>query len=60
MLPPVVTGHHEPHERADHEDLAVGQMQHAQHAEDQRVPDRDERVHRAQHDAVDQLLEQHR
>ena len=48
-----------PHERADHEHLAVREVQHAEHAEDQRVADGDQRVHGAEHHAVDELLGEH-
>ena len=44
---------------AHHEDLAVRQMEQVQHAEDERVADRDERVGAAEHQPVDELLDEH-
>ena len=46
-------------EGADHEDFAMREIKQAQHAEDQRVADRHQRVGRAEHQAVDQLLVNH-
>ena len=46
-------------EGADHEDFAVREIQQVEHAEDQRVADRHQRVGRAEHQAVDQLLIDH-
>ena len=46
-------------EGADHEDFAVREIQQVQHAEDQRVADRHQRVGGAEHQAVDQLLINH-
>ena len=45
------------HERADHVNLAVGEVDHADDAVDHRVADGDQPVHAAERDAVDQLLE---
>ena len=49
-------------EGADHVDLAVGEIDHADDAVDHAVADRDQAVHGAQRQAVDQLLQevQHR
>ena len=41
-------------EHADHEDLAVREVDHAEHAVDHGVAERDQRVDRAARDAVDQ------
>ena len=43
--------------RADHEDVAVGEVDQLQHAVDHGVAEGDERVDRAQRDAVDDVLE---
>jgi hypothetical protein len=42
--------------RADHEDVAVREVDEPQHAIDERVADGDERIHRADGKAVDELL----
>jgi hypothetical protein len=49
----------QPGERADHEYLAVREIEELQHAEDQRVADRDQGIRRPEHQAVDQLLVNH-
>ena len=46
-------------ERPHHEDFAVGEMQQAQHAKDQRIADGDQGVGAAEHHAVDELLQEH-
>ncbi len=43
-------------EAADHEDVAMGEIDHADDAIDHGVADGDQAVDRAEHDAVDQLL----
>ena len=43
--------------RADHENVAVGEIDHADDAIDHRVADRDQPVDRAERQAVDQLLQ---
>ena len=43
-------------EAADHEDVAMGEIDHADDAVDHRVADRDQAVDRAEHEAVDELL----
>ena len=45
-------------ERAGHEELAVGEIDDLEHAEDQRQPDRDQRIEQAEHDAIDGQLQQ--
>ena len=47
---------HEPHVGADHVDLAVGKVDHADDAVDHRVADGDQRIDRTQRQAIDQLL----
>jgi len=47
------------HVGADHEDLAVGQVEQVQHAEDERVTDRDQGIGAAEHQPVDELLGEH-
>ena len=44
-------------ERADHEDLAMGEVDHADDAVDHRVADGDQAVDRPEGDPVDQLLQ---
>ena len=44
-------------ERAEHEDIAVREIDEAQHAINHRVAQRDQRVDRAEREAVDELLE---
>ena len=46
----------ETHVGAEHEELGVREVDHEQDAVDERVAEGDERVHPAQGDAVDQLL----
>ena len=46
-------------EGADHEHFAVREIEQVEHAEDQRVADRHQRIGRAEHQAVDQLLVEH-
>ena len=46
------------HVRADHEECAVREIHYRQHAEDQRQPERDQHVHRAERDAGDDLQQQ--
>ena len=46
-------------EGADHEHLAVGEVQEPQHAEDQGIADRDQGIGAAQHHAVGELLQKH-
>ena len=43
-------------EAADHENIAMGEIDHADDAVDHRVADGDQAVDRAEHEAVDQLL----
>ena len=43
-------------EGADHEDVAVGEIDEAQDAIDHRVAQRDERVDRAERKSIDELL----
>ena len=43
-------------EAADHEDVAMGEIDHADDAVDHGVADRDQPVDRAEHEAVDELL----
>ena len=43
-------------EAADHENIAMGEIDHADDAVDHGVADRDQAVDRAEHEAVDQLL----
>ena len=45
-------------ERADHEDVAMGEIDHADDAVDHRVADRDQAIDRAERDAVDELLDE--
>ncbi len=45
--------------RADHENLTVSQVEQVQHAEDERVADRDQGVGAAEHQPVDELLGEH-
>ena len=45
-------------EGADHEDLAVGEVDELDDAVDHRVAERDQRVDRTEHEAVGQLLEE--
>ena len=45
-------------EAADHEDVAVGEIDHADDAVDHRVADGDQAVDRAERDAVDELLDE--
>ena len=45
-------------ERPDHEHVAVREVDEAQHAINHRVAQRDERVDRAEREAVDELLEE--
>ena len=44
--------------RADHEDVEVGEVDQLQNAVDQGEPEREQRVHRAQAQSVDGLLQQ--
>ena len=46
-------------EGADHEHLAVGEVQDTQDAEDQGIADGDEGIGAAQHDAIGELLQKH-
>ena len=43
---------------ADHEDVAVGEIDHADDAVDHRVADGDQAVDRTERDAVDELLDE--
>jgi hypothetical protein len=45
-------------ERPDHEDVAVGEVDHADDAVDHRVADGDQAVDRTERDAVDELLDE--
>ena len=45
-------------ERADHHHLAVGEVDEAEHAVDHGVAERDQRVDAAEHQAVENLLQQ--
>ena len=45
---------------AEHEELAVGEIDHAENAEDQRQADAHQRVHRAAHQALEDQLGQDR
>ena len=45
------------HISADHDDASVGKVGKVHNAVDQRIADRHQRVHTAEADAVDQLLE---
>ena len=47
-----------PGERAEHVDVAVREVDEAQHAVHHRVPERDQRVDGAEREAVDELLEE--
>ena len=44
--------------RADHIDLAMGEIDHANDAVDHAVADRDQPVHRPQRQAIDELLQE--
>ena len=44
---------------ADHEDLTMGQVEQVQHAENERITDRDQGVGAAEHQPVDELLGEH-
>ncbi len=46
-------------EAADHEHVAMGEVHHADDAEDHRVADRDQAVDRPQRQPVDELLEKY-
>ena len=46
-------------EPAQHEDFAVGEIQLVEHAEYERVPLRDERIHAPEHHAIDHLFNEH-
>ena len=46
--------------RADHEDRAVRQVDHPEHAEHQREAEREQRIDAAQRQGVDELLFEHR
>ena len=43
---------------ADREELAVGHVDHVEHAEDQAEPDGEQRIEPAQHHALDEEFEQ--
>ena len=45
-------------ERADHENVAVREIDHADNAVDHRVADGDQAVDRTERDAVDELLDE--
>ena len=51
--------HQQDDEGREHEEIGVREIQHAQHPEDERVADPDQRVDAAQREAVDELLSQH-
>ena len=51
--------HDQRHEAAHHEHVAVGEVHHADDAEDHRIADRDEAVDRPQRQPVDELLEKY-
>ena len=44
-------------ERADHENIAMGEIDHADNAVDHRVANRDQAINHAQRQPVDQLLQ---
>ena len=50
----------QPDVRADHRDFPVREVQEVQHAEDQRVADGDEGIAAAQHQPIDDLLDERR
>ena len=49
----------QPDEGANHEHFAVREIEQVEHAENQRVADRDQRIGSAEHQAIDQLLVNH-